>query len=166
MGERLRLLELAARAEVGSCRVAEGLGSAGQQVNAFLLLLCVSAPVVGAVLQLATEHEDDPAFVGGPLLPLSLLFYLLSNHLLANAVFLYARSVPTPLRALLWLAIVGSGFDHVVETAQWVGGVVEKHVGPRQASESGESGKGAEPVGDRLRVKQKRKTERKKDARK
>ena len=68
-------------------------------------------------------------YAEGPVLAVTLVWYLLSNYLCANAVYLYPQYVPWPIKFVCWVGLIGGGFDHVVEAYLWAAGVPRQHFG-------------------------------------
>jgi len=62
------------------------------------------------------------AFATGPIIPISLAWYLLSNYLCANAVYLYPTKIPTVVKVVCWTGLMGGGIDHIIEAYQWYTG--------------------------------------------
>ena len=80
-----------------------------------LIGLTFSVATLAAVLQLVDEHpSNEVALARGPILAVGLVWYLISNYLCANAVYLYPVYLPTPVKMACWLGLVGGGLDCVL----------------------------------------------------
>ena len=79
------------------------------------------ALAVGA--QVAYEHWGEVALATGPIVPLALIWYAVSNLLCANAVYLYCRDhLPIWLLVICWFGLAGGALDHIIETWTWAQG--------------------------------------------
>ncbi|KAJ1456624.1 hypothetical protein M885DRAFT_564031 [Pelagophyceae sp. CCMP2097] len=100
-------------------RAGEGAGDA-RMIALCSLTYAVSA--AAAACQLGYEHRGETQLASGPIIPLSGIWYLISNLLCANAAFLYPKYVPVPVKVVCWLGLVGGGIDHCVEVFTWFAG--------------------------------------------
>ena len=86
-----------------------------------LILSSFGVAALGAVTQLAVEHRDDSSYATGPLVLFAFFFYVITNYCCANAVYLYPKHLPLPVKVVCWCGLLGGGVDHAVETLQWAG---------------------------------------------
>ncbi|MEM9458151.1 MAG: hypothetical protein AAGF11_28510 [Myxococcota bacterium] len=98
---------------------------AGQAISKKMFWLCIvtfTIPVVAISIQLAFDHWGERTLADGPIMPVALTWYIVSNYLCANAVYLYAKHTPLSIKVACWIGLMGGGTDHVVEAWQWFNG--------------------------------------------
>lgn len=92
----------------------------------FLIIFALGTPALAAAVELVIGHWDDSALAEGPIVPLGAIWYVISNLLCANAVYLYCRGhIPKAILIACWIGLAGGGSDHIVETWQWYHGTHE-----------------------------------------
>jgi len=93
------------------------------------ICLSLMIPCTGAILELlhvlTSDYSKDRlgTMASGPIMPISLVWYLYSNYLAANALLKYCTLMPNWLLAMAWTGLIGAGLDHVLETWQWFQGI-------------------------------------------
>ena len=91
------------------------------QTQTLTVFFTFAIPVLALCAQLFYKDSlnNNKEVANGPIIPLSLPWYLLSNYLCANAVYLYPKSTPLFVRLICWIGLMGGGIDHIIETYHW-----------------------------------------------
>ncbi len=88
-----------------------------------MIIVAIGFAAMAAAAQLLYDHWGETELADGPIVPISLVWFVVSNYLCANAVYLYCREyVPLWLLVICWIGLAGGGTDHLIETVQWFQG--------------------------------------------
>jgi len=91
----------------------------GSRRISFRIFWLIGATVLFAfaavAVQLHSDHAGETALAHGPIMPIALCFYALSNFLAAYCIHVYATRLHIGWKILTYFGMIGGASDHAIE---------------------------------------------------